>query len=80
MTLNKSMGGSAYKSLKDDYKANHDEKVREVRVRYDAGELRVPCISLQCIGYNEELVAGLNAQENGSISQVTHTHGGILTN
>ncbi len=72
------MGGS-YKSLKNDHKSTHDEKVREIRIRYDAGELRVPCISLQCIGYNEELVAGLNTQAQGSISQVTHTFGDTLT-
>ncbi|KAF7799023.1 hypothetical protein EIP86_010253 [Pleurotus ostreatoroseus] len=70
MTLNKSMGGSSYQALKNDHKTSHDQKVREVRERYDAGQLRVPCISLQCIGYNEELVEGLKTQGPGSMSQV----------
>ena len=78
MTLNKSMGGSTYQALKNDHKASHDQKVREVRERYDAGQLRVPCISLQCIGYNEELVEGLKAQGPGSMAQVTSVSGHLL--
>ncbi len=59
MTLCKRLGGSIYDSLFKSDKPNHDKQVAEIRTDYDEGRLRVPCITLQCVGYNEELIADL---------------------
>lgn len=33
----------------------------EIRADYDRGELRVPCVVLQCVGYSEQFVKDLAA-------------------
>ena len=68
MTLNKSMGGSAYDQFKKTYPSQHSTRLAEVRAQYDAGELHVPCISLQCIGYNVDLVDALKCSGGGRSS------------
>lgn len=60
MTLTKRMGGSSYEQFRKSNPAQHSQRLTEVRAEYDAEQLRVPCMSLQCIGYNVALVDALS--------------------
>ncbi|CAL1695383.1 unnamed protein product [Somion occarium] len=46
---------------KADTKVKHppESKILEIQEKYDQGQLRVPCTSLKCIGYNRQLVLDL---------------------
>lgn len=54
-TLMKRLGKRSYESLVKTKFATYREEMEKIRGEYDAGARRVPCITLQCIGYNEPL-------------------------
>lgn len=56
----KRLGKRDYDTLvKDIVKYSHD--TQQIRAEYDAGSRRVPCITLQCLEYNEQLVQDILA-------------------
>lgn len=46
--------GKGYEPMVKDRPAEYREEITKIREEYDAGSRRVPCITLQCIGYNEQ--------------------------
>ncbi|KAI0094639.1 hypothetical protein BDY19DRAFT_901777 [Irpex rosettiformis] len=50
-TLAKQLG-KGYDALVKNHLSDYRQRTTEIRGEYDAGTRRVPCITLQCIGYN----------------------------
>lgn len=64
-TLSKRMGKASHGELVKRSKADHQLKLEKIRKDYDAGNLRVPCVVLQCIAYDEQLVTDLVQEKMG---------------
>lgn len=57
--LYKTVGKQANENLMRNNRDIYDERVADIRLQYDSGQRRVPCVVLQCISYNQRLVSDL---------------------
>jgi hypothetical protein len=54
--LMKRLGKNGYNALAKGHVVQYRHDIQQIRAEYDAGIRRVPCITLQCIGYSEQLL------------------------
>lgn len=69
-TLSKRMGNAKCDDFRKQEPSRYKAEVEKITADYDAGKLRVPCVILKCVKFDEELVASLS---RGSASPRTNS-------